>query len=322
MRRFLPLLSLIALPACGTLPSIPPHPSVSPVVRSPPMEVCWVEYATDVRPAGYGLAGESTAERWDITYSGLLIRHPGGDLLLDAGQSSHFEQDIKTSRFVPGLLLDSFQGGGKLVARAPDALRGLGEDPASLKWIAISHIHGDHAGGVTDLPGPPVLLSAAELSFVKAEKDSGGFDVIRAHGLAVEARAKGVEYATAPYESFDESADLHGDGSVVFVPLPGHTPGSMGTFVNVTPAVRLFHVGDAVNTIEAIEKRRSKSVILGLTDHDGDLADRTAAKIGQLHAQEPAVSILPAHDRKAWARVFGAPGQCLGEKPAPKHAAP
>ena len=318
MHRALPLLSLLALSACGTLPTVPPHANVAPVVRSPPMQVCWVEYATDLRPAGYGLAGESTEEHWDITYSGLLIRHPSGDVLIDAGQSSHFSEEVRTSRFIPGLLLDAFQGGGTLVAHAPVALKAVGEDPSALRAIAISHIHGDHAGGIVDLPGPEVWLSQGELAFLKDEKEKGGFDVIQAQALAIEPRAKAITFAKAPYENLDESADPMGDGSVVFVPLSGHTPGSMGTFVNVSPELRIFHVGDAVNTLEAMEKRRSKSVVLGMTDHDGALADRTAARLGQLHVQDPGLLLLPAHDRKAWLAIFGAPQKCLGEKPAPK----
>jgi hypothetical protein len=34
-----------------------------------------------------------------------------------------------------------------------------------------------------------------------------------------------------------------------------------------------------------------------------------------LHAQDPAVRILPAHDRVAWRAIFGAPGQCVGAAP-------
>jgi glyoxylase-like metal-dependent hydrolase (beta-lactamase superfamily II) len=305
------LTGCVLLTGCGTLPSAPPHANVAPQVRAAPFDVCWVEFATDKQPAGYGLAGSSDEEQWDVTFSGLLLRHPSGHMLLDAGQSSHFDEEVGSARFFPGVLLHAFQGGGTLVARAPDALRNAGEEPSALKAIALSHIHGDHAGGTVDLPGTPVLLSPDEIAFMKREKDSGGFDVIQAQEQSIEGRAKPIAFTKTPYENFDESADYFGDGSVVFVPLPGHTPGSIGTFVNRSPTQRFFHVGDGVNTLEAVEKRRSKSVVLGMTDHDGAAADLVAAKIGQLHAQDPALVILPAHDRKAWLAAFGAPGKCL-----------
>ena len=38
--------------------------------------------------------------------------------------------------------------------------------------------------------------------------------------------------------------DLFDDGSVVFVPLPGHTGGSNGMFVNLRSGKRFFFMGD------------------------------------------------------------------------------
>jgi N-acyl homoserine lactone hydrolase len=309
------LLPLLTLVACGgTLPSAPVHANVAPQIHSPALDVCWVEYANDTTPGGYGLAGTSDQEHWEITFSGLLVRHPSGDLLLDAGNSSHFQEEVSSSNFFPGLLQKTFQGGGKLVATAPEALRHVGEEPSALQAIALSHFHGDHAGGLVDLPKTPVLLAPQEIAFIASEKDHGGFDVLRAHAQAAEGRMKPIAFTRTPYENFDESADYYGDGSVVFVPLFGHTPGSIGTFVNRSPSERFFHVGDAVNTLEAVEKRRSKSVTLGITDHDAAMADAAAATIGQLHAQAPDVKIIPAHDRKAWIAVFGAAGTCLGKR--------
>lgn len=45
-----------------------------------------------------------------------------------------------------------------------------------------------------------------------------------------------------PLPRVPRSFDLYGDGTVVLVPLPGHTPGSLSTFVNL-PGLRIFHVG-------------------------------------------------------------------------------
>jgi N-acyl homoserine lactone hydrolase len=298
------------LTASCAIPAAPPHANVPPQPRSPPMGLCWLEYVTDQQPAGYGLAGSSEATQWEVTFSGLLIRHPKGDVLIDAGPSTHFLDEIGTAGPLSRLLLRKFQGSGTVVASAPEALRKVGEEPSTLQAIVISHIHGDHAGGVMDLPGTPVVVSAAELTFLRAEKDAGNFDVIRAQAVAIDARARPIELTATPYENFDQSADYFGDGSIVFVPLAGHTPGSIGTFVSLSPTERYFHVGDAANTLEAVEKRRGKSFALELTDHDPARAKLVVAQLEQLHAQDPTLKILPAHDRRAWAAAFGAPG-CL-----------
>lgn len=299
--------------ACSpTLPAAPAHAFVPPAPRSPPMELCWIEFSINDMPGSYGLAAESEHRTWDITYSGLLVRHPKGDLLVDAGNSSHFADEIDSADFVHRILLRLYPGAGEVVASAPAALRRAGEEPSRLSAIALSHVHADHAGGLLDLPGTPVVVSSDELAFIGQEKDRGGFDVVQAHGRAIEGRARPIRFARVPYATFDESFDFFGDGSVVFVPLPGHTPGSMGTFVSPSIGHRFFHVGDAVNTLEAVEKRRGKSAIMQITDHDGSAADATAARISQLHDLDGALAILPAHDRSAWLAAFGAPGRCTG----------
>jgi glyoxylase-like metal-dependent hydrolase (beta-lactamase superfamily II) len=306
------LVAAAALLGCdATLPQAPPHANVAAVVHAPPMELCWLEYATDHQPANYGLAGSSDAYQWSLTFSGLLIRHPKGDLLIEVGNSTHFTEEIETSGFKARQLQKSFQGAGARVATAPEALRQIGEDPARLHGIILSHLHADHAGGIMDVPNVPILLSAEEAAFGAKVRDEGTFDVVRAQEIAIAGRARPIQLTSGPYENFDRSFDYYGDGSIVFVPLFGHTPGSMGTFVNRSPSERYFHVGDAVNLLEAIEKRRGKSFLLSVTDHDSGSADQVVAKLTQLRAQTPNLVFVPAHDRSAWIKAFGSPGRCL-----------
>lgn len=311
MKLVAPSLALLLAACSSSLPAAPPHTFVAAQPHAPPMELCWVEYGNDTLPGAWGVAGDSDQYHWDVTYSGLLVRHPSGHVLIDTGRSSHFSTEIKTAGTFSWILLDQFQGGGHIVATAPDALRQAGEDPAGLKGIAISHIHGDHASGLMDIPGIPVYLAKEELDYAKAQEDSGGFDVVKAHAIEIEKRAKPIVFEDHPYEIFDKSFDLFGDGSVVFVPLFGHTPGSMGTFVNRSAGERYFHVGDAFNTKEAIDKARGKSAVLSITDHDGKVADAMAAQIVALHTADPGLVIIPAHDRKVWQRIFGAPSRCI-----------
>jgi N-acyl homoserine lactone hydrolase len=305
--------AVLTLTACVTLPAAPPHASVLPAPHPPPMQVCWLEFARAELPATYALAGGSERDLWRVTFSGLLVRHPKGDLLIDTGNGPDFAEHIATARFGPRLLLGLIQGGNQIVQTATAALRGVGEPPLALSGIVLSHIHGDHAGGLVELPLVPVLASQEEVDFAAREKDTGGFHVVKAFAEVLAQRARPLRFIGGPYENFDVSLDYFGDGSVVFVPLSGHTPGSLGTFINRTPGERLFHVGDAVNTTEAIDKRRGKSIVLEPTDVDSTRAEAVVSGLTQLHGQDPLVRFLPAHDRDAWVRAFGAPGRCLGE---------
>ena len=46
-------------------------------------------------------------------------------------------------------------------------------------------------------------------------------------------RVRELRFSDTPYEIYPQSLDLYKDGSIVLVPLPGHTPGSVGVFINL-----------------------------------------------------------------------------------------
>jgi glyoxylase-like metal-dependent hydrolase (beta-lactamase superfamily II) len=308
------LFALLGVAACsGTLPPAPPHAFVAPAPKGPPLQICWLEYTSAEQPAGYALAGSSTRKKWEVTSSGLLVRHPSGHLLIDVGTSTHFYDEIASAGFVARQYLKLGPGGVLSRKTATAALAEVGETPSQLRAVVISHVHADHAGGLMDLPGVPVLASHLELEFASKRKDRGDFAVVRQHAIELAKRGSPIAFEGGPYETFDASTDYFGDGSVVFVSLPGHTPGSLGTFLSRGAGRRVFHVGDAADSTEAIDKRRGKSFALSWTDSDGEVADVTVAKLRQLREVDPGLSFLPAHDREAWQAVFpGGPGTCVG----------
>jgi N-acyl homoserine lactone hydrolase len=116
-----------------------------------------------------------------------------------------------------------------------------------------------------------------------------------------------LELQAAPYEIFDRHADLFGDGSVVVVPLSGHTPGSVGVFVRRPDGRRIFHVGDAGNSRKELERLRGRTRGLRRTDSDRPRAERIVARLHAFAKQVDDVIFLPAHDRAAWRETFGNP---------------
>jgi len=113
-----------------------------------------------------------------------------------------------------------------------------------------------------------------------------------------------LRFEPTPYETFDESTDLYGDGSVVVVPLRGHTPGSVGIFLTLSPTLRLFYVGDAVDEERGFEERVGKSLILRDSDNDMALANQIVGRLSELHEKVPELTIVPAHGRSAYKKFF------------------
>ncbi|HXE34007.1 MAG TPA: MBL fold metallo-hydrolase [Verrucomicrobiae bacterium] len=286
-----------------TLPPAAPHAIVAPSIAPlPGLAACWIETGKTFSSFSFG----STA-------GGILVRHPAGDLLIDTGNSSHFNDEIRDYPFRTWLKLRFLAGQLTPKIPLPELLRRVKEDPAKLRWVILSHAHLDHAGGLMDLPRVPVLLSQEELQFANDPSvEAKGF-AIAAHVSKFPVPGKpSLRFDPEPYESFDESADLYKDGSVVVVPLRGHTPGSVGIFVNLSPSRRLFYVGDAVDDERGFEERVGKSLVLRDSDNDEALASQIVARLSELHEKLPELAIIPAHGRSAYKKFFpGGPLSCV-----------
>jgi glyoxylase-like metal-dependent hydrolase (beta-lactamase superfamily II) len=290
----------------------PPHARAEGNVAAlPPIEVCWAELARNEAWGQVATAGVTRTSTWSITVSSLVVRHPRGVVAIDVGNSSHFAEEIAEYRGYDHFFLQQLPGSNRTVQTAPEALRAIGVDPERLFGVVLSHAHVDHAGGVVDLPGVPIFVAAEERAFIERTLVNRFVDVVPAQAHAMQGRLHELVFEPKAYETFDESADVFGDGSVVVVKLFGHTPGSVGTFVNLSQSLRVFHVGDAVNVVEAVERRVTKSVVMRQTDDDHERADAAVAAIARLHEAAPDIAILPAHDRPAWQRVFGAQPRCI-----------
>jgi N-acyl homoserine lactone hydrolase len=286
-----------------SLPPATPHLLVAPSIASlPGISVCWLETGKTFSNFSFG----STA-------GSILVRHPAGDLLIDTGNSSHFDDEIRGYPFRTWFKLRFLAGQLKPEVPLPELLRRVKEDPAKLRWVILSHAHLDHSGGLMDLPRLPVLLSEQEFQFAAEPSVQAKGFVIAGHVQKLPALgAPTLRFDPQPYETFDESADLYKDGSVVVVPLRGHTPGSVGIFVNLSPNKRLFYVGDAVDDARGFEERVGKSLILRDSDNDEALANQIVARLNDLHEKSPDLAIIPAHGRSAYKKFFtGGPLSCI-----------
>ena len=105
--------------------------------------------------------------------------------------------------------------------------------------------------------------------------------------------------ALAPFTS---AHDVLGDGSLVLLPVPGHTPGSLALLVRRPGTAPLLMVGDVTYEAGLLEAGR----IPGVGDKAGLRA--ASAMVRGLKERYPDLAILPAHDPGAAERLRRANG--------------
>ncbi|MFP2907491.1 MBL fold metallo-hydrolase [Pyxidicoccus sp. 3LFB2] len=293
------------------LPPAPSHARAVPDLKAlPEVEVCWLELSRSDVWGQLGTAGLTRTGAWRNTASGLLVRHPQGDVLIDAGYSPNVHEEVKKSPPLTRFFSESALRGLRDRSTLAAAFQQVGASPEGLKWFIPSHAHLDHLGGMVELRQVPVLLPAEEKALIESWRTRK--EVFPEHAQAVEGRMTAMAFLPRPYENFDESFDVFGDGALVVARIPGHTPGSIATFVNLSPERRLVHVGDTVNLVESVERRLPKSTLLQFfTDTDARAAREQVARLSQLHEQAPGLHFLPAHDRDAWEKFFGSAQRCV-----------
>lgn len=131
----------------------------------------------------------------------------------------------------PPVLIDAGMGDawGPTMGWMPEALRALSIAPADIGTILLTHLHLDHAAGLTNKAGT-ALYPNAELVVAKRETD---FWLDEATAGRAPADQKmwfdGARKAMTPYKdrtrTFETGEVLPG---ITAVPLPGHTPGHTG----------------------------------------------------------------------------------------------
>jgi N-acyl homoserine lactone hydrolase len=296
--------ALDALPALGENPVAGARPTA---VRAPPpaLRVCRVELATGTLPGGLVVAHGALSGKTPSTQSGLLLVHPEGTWLVDGGMAADFAAHLTEIPGLFGVLARASAKDWVRVATPADAVRAAGVAPETLTGVIPTHGHYDHLGGLLDLPAVPIWAPAEEIAAAEAAAAGGESAILPSEARGLLPRARPIRFDGPAVGPWPSSWDLFGDGSAIVVPMPGHTPGSVGVLVRTASGKRLLNVGDTVWVREGYEQRAPKSAFAQSFDDARAGTDLQIQRLWQLHRAEPDLVILPAHDRRQWEAAFG-----------------
>ena len=209
-----------------------------------------------------------------LTYSCYLVRHGDDYLIWDTGNP------VGTGASSPK-------------ASLVDLIAQLGIKPEQIKYVAVSHYHGDHTGQVSEFPTATLLIG------------KGDWDVLtdpKASAIANPAPFAHWISGGGTVQPVVGDRDIFGDGTVVMLTTPGHTPGHHSLLVRLKESGNILISGDVAHFRENLE---TDGVPTFNTDRAQSIASLERFKA---LAKNLSATVIIQHDERDVAKLPAFPG--------------
>jgi glyoxylase-like metal-dependent hydrolase (beta-lactamase superfamily II) len=222
-----------------------------------------------------------------------VIEHPEGIIVVDTGETARTAEPGYFPRWHPYY---------KLAVRiqvAPEEeigpqLRTLGIAPEDVRQVILTHMHTDHAGGLSHFPKSEILVTRSEYEAAKGVK--GQIRGYLPQHWPSWFRPTLLTFDAVPFGPFANSHTLTKAGDVILVSTIGHAPGHMSVILKEGEQA-IFFAGDT-----SYNQRLMLDEVLDGVAANEQVAGETVHAIHTFVQQTPTV-YLPSHDPAAARRL-------------------
>ena len=187
-----------------------------------------------------------------------LIEHRDGLVLFDTGIDPAIQSNPNYIRQAIGrfLLPRIFHLNVSEADRIDHVLAKSGIAASDIRSAVISHLHFDHTGGIAQIPQADLLVSQQEWSILSEPHPEREW-ILREHLEIPSTKWRQVSFDPSDdplFEGFEGTYDVAGDGSMILLPTPGHTKGSMSMLIRQEGWDPILLVGDLTYEAALLEK--------------------------------------------------------------------
>jgi glyoxylase-like metal-dependent hydrolase (beta-lactamase superfamily II) len=223
-----------------------------------------------------------------------LIEHREGLVLFDTGIDPAIVSDKRYIEQAIGrfLLPRIFRLYVTESDRIDHVLERAGVAASDIRTAAISHLHFDHVGGIAQVPQAELLVSAREWAILSDPHPEREW-ILREHIEIPSAKWRQITFEPTDdpiFKGFDGIYDVAGDGSMILLPTPGHTAGSMSMLIRRDGWDPILLVGDLTYEADLLDQ----NTVPGTGDRDTLLA--SFDKVRRLKQRLPGLVIIASHD--------------------------
>jgi N-acyl homoserine lactone hydrolase len=222
-----------------------------------------------------------------------VVEHPEGLIVVDTGETARVSEPGYFPRWHPYFRL-GVQEWVTADEEIGPQLRKLGFAPDDVRWVVMTHLHTDHAGGLDHFPRSEVLVARPE--FEKAKGTMGRLRGFLPNRWPSWFAPRLFDLDAEAYGPFPTSLKLTEAGDVTIVGTRGHTAGHVSVVLEEGDRT-IFFAGDTSYT----ESRMLEGAVDGVSV-DAGAASLTLGRI-QRCAQERPTVYLPSHDPQSRERL-------------------
>lgn len=264
---------------CGSLLAV----TGSTFADAPPVSLMRFDCGSGVNPVDVAMFSDTYAysgKKIELTVSCYLIRHGDDYMLWDTGYPAGEAGGASGPRAARSLV---------------EQLREVGVTPQQIRFVGVSHYHGDHTGQAGSFTGATLLIGKGDWDALTSTRPRQGANPAPlAHWVS----------GGGKVEPVSGDKDVFGDGTVIMLDTPGHTPGHHSLLVRLKDKGPVLLTGDLAHFHENYETN-------GVPRFNTNRADTLASfdRFKQI-ARNLNATVIVQHDARD-----------IGKLPAPPEAA-